>query len=102
MNCTKGDKIIIDHIDRNKTDCRKKNLRIVNSSQNTMNSCIRSDNTSGARGVSWDKRKNKWVAKITANQQNIILGYYNSFEDAEKARKVGEDKYFGEYNIINT
>ena len=101
MGCTKGDKIIIDHIDRNKIDCRKKNLRIVNNSQNTMNSCIRSDNISGVRGVSWDKRKNKWVAKITVNQQNIILGYYNSFEDAEKARKIGEDKYFGEYNIIN-
>lgn len=101
MGCTKGDGIIIDHIDRNRIDCRKKNLRIVNNSQNTMNSCIRSDNTSGVRGVYWNKKRNKWVARITANQQDIHLGNFDYFEDAENARKIGEEKYFGEYNAIN-
>lgn len=101
MGCKNGDGIIIDHIDRNRIDCRKSNLRTVNNSQNTMNSCIRSDNTSGIRGVYWDKRKNKWIATITVDQQNIQLGSFNNIKDAEVARKIGEEKYFGEYNIIN-
>lgn len=101
MNCKKGDGIIIDHIDRNRIDCRKSNLRPVSNSQNTMNSCIRSDNTSGVRGVHWDNRRNKWVAMITANQQDIFLGYYEEFKDAENARKIGEEKYFGEYKMID-
>jgi hypothetical protein len=99
MGCKKGDGIIIDHIDRNRTDCRKSNMRVVNSSQNTMNSCIRSDNISGVKGVYWNSRKNKWTARITANKLDIFLGNYDRFEDAETARKIGEEKYFGEYNI---
>jgi hypothetical protein len=101
MGCEKGDGVIIDHIDRNRIDCRKSNLRTVNNSQNTMNSCIRSDNISGVRGVYWNDRRNKWVARITANKQDIYLGNYDKFEDAEIARKIGEEKYFGEYNIVN-
>lgn len=101
MGCIKGDGTIIDHIDRNKVDCRKSNLRFVNNSQNTMNSCIRSDNTSGVRGVYWNKRDKKWVARITVDQHDIPLGKFCSLESAEKARKDGEEKYFGEYNIIN-
>ena len=99
MNCVKGDGVIIDHIDRNRVDCRKNNLRIVNNSQNNMNSCIRSDNTSGVKGVYWNSRKNKWGVEISANKKNIFLGYYDKLEDAEIARKNGEEKYFGEYNI---
>ena len=101
MRCTKGDGVIIDHINRNKIDCRKSNLRIVNNSQNAMNSCIRSDNTSGVKGVYWNKKRNKWSARITANKQDIFLGNYNELEDAENARKIGEEEYFGEYNIKN-
>lgn len=101
MECKKGDGIIIDHINRNKVDCRKVNLRIVSQSQNNMNSCIRSDNISGVKGVSWDNRRNKWHARITVNKQDIHLGYYDEFVDAELARKNGEEKYFGEYNIKN-
>ena len=101
MGCTKGDKTIIDHIDRNKIDCRKNNLRFVTRCQNNMNSCVSSDNTSGIKGVSWNKEKNKWEAKITVNKQDIRLGLYSNFDDAKKARIIGEEKYFGEYNIIN-
>lgn len=101
MGCKKGDGIIIDHINRNKIDCRKSNLRTVNSSQNVMNSSIRSDNTSGIKGVYWNSRRNKWSAMITANKEGIFLGNYDKFEDAEIARKIGEEEYFGEYNIKN-
>ena len=99
MGCTKGDGTTIDHINRNKVDCRKNNLRYVTRCQNNMNACIRSDNTSGIKGVYWNKEKSKWEVKITANKQVIFLGYFDKFEDAEIARKNGEEEYFKEYNI---
>lgn len=101
MGCKKGDGITVDHIDRNKVDCRKLNLRFVTRCQNNMNAGIRSDNISGVKGVCWNKRRNKWEAKITVNKQDIHLGYFSRFEDAVKARENGEEEYFGEYNIIN-
>lgn len=97
---------IVDHIDHpdtneNKYDNRKQNLRIVTQSQNCMNQHIRANNTSGIKGVSWCKEKNKWQAKITVNHKQIHLGFFDEdhFEDAIKARQNAEEKYFGEYNI---
>lgn len=100
MGCTKGDGIIIDHIDRNRTDCRKKNLRFVNDTQSAINKGIKSNNTSGKVGVSWSEDRNKWESYITVNKKRLHLGMFNEFEEAEKVRIEAEEKYFGEYNPI--
>lgn len=100
MGCTKGDGIIIDHIDRNKINCRKHNLRTVNDTQNAINKGIKSNNTSGKVGVSWNKDSNKWESYITVNKKRIHLGMFDCFEEAEKVRVEAEIKYFGEYNPI--
>lgn len=99
---------VVDHINHpktneNKYDNRKQNLRAVTQSQNCMNQHIRSNNTSGIKGVSWSKEKNKWQAKITVNYKQIHLGFFDEdkFEDAVKIRKAAEQKYFGEYNFKN-
>ena len=96
----------VDHIDHaktneNKYDNRKQNLRIVTQSQNCMNQHIRSNNTSGIKGVSWAKDRNKWQVKITINGKQIHLGFFNEdkLQDAINARKKAEEKYFGEYNL---
>lgn len=89
--------IVIDHINGNRLDNRLKNLRLVNRQQNVMNSGMRSDNTSGHIGVSWSKSKKKWVAQIQISGVNKTLGRYDKIEDAVKARKEAEEKYFGEY-----
>lgn len=53
-------------------------------------------NTSGCIGVHWNKRSNKWVASITvANKKKVSLGYYVDINDAIKARKEAEQKYWG-------
>lgn len=101
MGCKKNDGITIDHINRNRVDCRKNNLRIVTRCQNNMNMAIRCDNTSGRKGVHYNKLKNKWEAKISVNKKKIWLGSYEEFEDAVRAREEAEEKYFGEYNTIN-
>ena len=54
----------VDHVNRNPLDNRRCNLRYVTPSQNSTNSSIRSDNTSGYRGVSLNKISKKWIAKI--------------------------------------
>lgn len=96
LDCNKND--VVDHINGNTLDNRKQNLRICSQQQNTMNnSNIRSNNTSGYKGVTWDKSKNKWTAQITVNYKNIHLGRYDKIEDAIKARQKAEIKYFGEY-----
>ena len=88
---------MVDHINRNPLDNRKSNLRIVNNQQNSMNKGHQKRNTSGHKGVSWDKSRNKWYAYITVNYKLINLGRFNILEDAIKARKKAEIKYFGEY-----
>lgn len=88
---------LIDHINGNKLDNRKCNLRIVDYSKNAMNSKTPSNNTSGIKGVYWDKRSNKWEAAIQINMKKKSLGYFKNKEDAIKARKEAEKELFGEY-----
>lgn len=85
----------IDHINHNPLDNRKENLRIVTNGQNLMNASIRKNNTSGIRGV--NKQNNKWRARIQIDGNCIELGNFYNKEDAIKARKDAEEKYFGEY-----
>ena len=100
MGCTKGDNTIIDHINRNKIDCQKKNLRFVNDTQSAINKGIKSNNTSGKVGVSWNKDFNKWESYITVDKKRFHLGLFDSFDEAEKVRIAAEEKYFGEYNPV--
>lgn len=87
---------IVDHIYHNKFDNRKSKLRIVTSSQNSMNRKIHSNNTSGTKGVC--RINNKWNANICANGEKHNLGYFDNLDDAVKVRKEAELKLFGEYN----
>ena len=60
-------------------------------------------NTSGVTGVTWDKKRNRWIAQIVFKGNNYHLGRYEHFEDAVKARKEAEEKFFKpileKYNI---
>lgn len=86
---------VIDHINRNPLDNRKSNLNLVTQAENVQNSSIRCDNTSGHKGVSWNKRRCKWRAYITVDKSNqISLGYYEDVNEAIKARKEAEDELF--------
>ncbi|MEK6878193.1 MAG: HNH endonuclease [Nanoarchaeota archaeon] len=89
--------LIIDHINGNKLDNRKCNLRFVTYSQNLMNSKLPNNNTSGYKGVTWDKNRNRWRAQIKINKKEINLGRFIKKEEAIKTRKRAEQKYFGEF-----
>ena len=83
-------------------DNRKFNLRIATRSQNQMNKTKQKNNTSGVVGVGWHKATDKWTAYIAINKKQIHLGLFDRFEDAVKARKEAEDKYFGEWSYDNS
>ena len=95
MDCSED--MVVDHINHNILDNRKENLRICTHSQNSMNQSVSNRNTSGVKGVSYDKSRNKWLARITFNQKHINLGRFNTLEEAIEARKQAELEYFGEY-----
>ena len=92
--------IAVDHINHNKSDNRKNNLRFVTDSQNSMNRGISSNNTSGITGI--NKCNGKWTARIGVNTKRIFLGNYDNFFEAVKARKEAEEKYYKEYSYDNS
>ena len=87
-----------DHIDRNPFNNRKNNLRKSTKQQNAINCDISKNNTSGATGVSWDKRSKKWAVGIGINGKWKSLGRFTSFEEAKEARVRAEIKYYGEFS----
>lgn len=95
MNAKEGE--LIDHINGDKLNNRKSNLRPVNKSQNAMNSKIPINNTSGVKGVYWDKRSNKWESAIHINGKKKSLGYFKDKEEAIRIRKQAEKDFFKEY-----
>lgn len=87
----------VDHINRITYDNQKKNLRICEHYENIIHSKTRTDNTSGRKGVYWDKSRQKWMVSITANKKTIFLGRFDSYEDAVSARIVAENKFHKEF-----
>ncbi len=91
-----GDDGDVDHINGIRCDNRRSNLRRCSRSQNNMNSKTPVTNSSGVKGVSWNKRKLQWVAYISKNRR-IHLGYFTDFDAAVAARKSAEKKYHGNF-----
>ena len=97
MNVSELENMVIDHINRQRNDNRKCNLRLATVIQNSYNANIPKDNTSGYIGITWDKSRNKWIAGIKVNYKRINLGRYHDIEDAIKVRLKAEKQYFGEF-----
>lgn len=89
--------ITIDHINRNRADNRKENLRNCSQQENMRNQSIRSDNKSGCIGVSTDKCKRKWRVRIKIDGKEKVIGRFINLEDAIIARLKAEKLYFGEF-----
>lgn len=83
-----------DHINRNKLDNRKENLRTCSRNLNQRNQDIDKTNTSGYKGVSWSKSMKKWEAFLFKNNKKINLGYFIDKLDAVRSRLNGEQKYW--------
>lgn len=94
----------VDHINHIVSDNRKSNLRIVTKGQNNMNKDFSKYNPFNVTGIRKSKAKNSitYESRIAVNGNKIHLGSYTKLEDAIKARKDAENKYFGEYSYENS
>lgn len=89
----------VDHVNRDKLDNRKHNLRLSTRSQNMANTGLSVDNTTGFRGVS--SHKNAWQASIRFNGKLIYLGRYTSPQKAAKAYNEKAKELFSDFAYIN-
>lgn len=88
---------ILDHIDGDRTNNKWDNLREVTYSQNAMNSRFRKNNTSGYKGVSFDKRLKRYEAYIWKENKKRSLGFYRNPEEAYDAYLKASEVMHGEY-----
>jgi Demerecviridae HNH endonuclease len=87
----------LDHINRDRDDNRISNLRIATNSQNQANVGRCRRNTSGYKGVSYDKGLGKWRAAIRRGGPPQTIGLFGSPEDAHAAYLKKAVAYFGEF-----
>lgn len=87
----------IDHIDGNPLNNKPENLRPANKSENACNTGLSVLNTSGYKGVSFNKRSGKWVAHIRKNQRGTWLGRYDTPEEASQAYAAAAATLHGEF-----
>ncbi len=104
IGAKKGD--IVDHINGDRCDNRRNNLRFVTSLQNCLNrggNSTYGNNTPSSRykGVSWDKKNKKWKSTIAVAKKTIHLGLYENEIMAVKVYNKKAKELFGEYAYIN-
>lgn len=88
---------LLDHIDGNPANNRLANLRLATQSQNCANARRRVDNSSGFKGVHFDRLTGRWRAEIMAGGRRGRLGRFDSPEAAHAAYAAAASRLFGEY-----
>lgn len=91
----------MDHVNGDKLDNQRENLRFCTCSQNFANRGLNANNTSGYKGVAWKEDKKKFRARIVVNYQDIHLGYFNTLIDAARAYDKSAKEHFGEFAKLN-
>jgi hypothetical protein len=91
----------VDHWDGNGLNNCRSNLRDGTGFKNSANRGLSSSNTSGYKGVGWNKRKGKWRAGIMIDGKPIHLGYFGTPEEAADAYDQAAVRHFGEYAKTN-
>lgn len=89
--------LLVDHIDGNKLNNDINNLRPATHAQNCQNAKISKTNTSGYKGVTWDKENKKWMVQIHANGKNKKIGRFDDLELAGLVAAEARNKYHKEF-----
>jgi hypothetical protein len=101
LGLVKGDGKIADHRDRDGLHNWKENLRIVTPIVSILNRRENKNNTSGYRGVSWNKNAKKWVVHIGINGEDVYCGLYADPVIAALTYDSKAKKYHGDEAILN-
>lgn len=99
MAARKGE--TVDHYDGNGLNNTRANLRFATIQQNNRNSRLSTKNTSGYKGVSFDKRNRKWKACIYVNRKQIYIGLYSTPEEAASAYDEAAKRHFSQFARLN-
>ena len=99
MSTNKG--LVVDHLNGDTLDNRKCNLRNCTHGENLKNQKISIKNTSGYKGVSWNKNHKSYEAKINNNNITIQIGNFKNIIDAARAYNEAAVKYHGEFANLN-
>lgn len=91
-----------DHRDRNGLNNQRGNLRVCTHSKNLKNMGMHINNTTGFKGVSWDKKNRKWRAVITVNGKYIHIGRFGNSQDAARAYNDAARRFHGEFACLNS
>jgi hypothetical protein len=91
----------VDHINGNKLDNRRENLRLCSNSENLCNRGKQKNNTSGYKGVTWNKNNKNWMAQINVLGKYIYIGSYPEKELAARAYDEAAKKYHGLFSKPN-
>lgn len=91
----------VDHINHNGLDNQKLNLRVCTRAENSRNQQIKDVNSSGFKGVCWDKQNTKWVAKIQIDGKVINIGRFFCLVKAARAYDEAARKYHGDFACLN-
>lgn len=86
LGLERGDGHYGDHINGDRLDNRRANLRVVTNSENGQNrQRLPKNNTSGYRNVQWSKQARKWVARAVVNGRRYNLGSFTDVHEAGRA-----------------
>ena len=99
LNAKPGE--FVDHVNGDKLDNRKSNLRICTIAENTRNAGARKNNKSGFKGVHFDKSRGKFTAQITFQSKDIHLGRFLCPKEAARVYNDAALKYHGEFAKLN-
>ena len=90
-----------DHIDGDGLNNQRHNLRICSNAENQHNRGVQTNNTSGYKGVVWDRQRQRWLASIRINQRLLFLGRFETAEDAAQAYDEKAKILFGGFARTN-
>jgi hypothetical protein len=99
MHAPKG--VLVDHINHNGLDNRKRNLRLCTHAQNCYNQQASATGTSKYKGVSWHKSNSKWSARIRCDRKFYNLGEFDNQMEAAMAYDDKAVELFGEFACLN-
>lgn len=89
---------IVDHIDRNPLNNRIENLREATNVQSGYNRGLQSNNTSGTKGVVWNKKASKWQVQLWIDKKYKYFGVYSDKGLAELVAIEATNKYHKEFS----
>ena len=87
----------IDHINGDRGDNRIANLREATNAENVANAPPRSDNTSGIKGVYWDRRRSRWAVRVRRRGYPDYHVSFGTLEEARLARLAKAQEIFGDF-----